>query len=239
MRPVLAWHEKARLLMQRWEREMAVSAWPSDASTGRGFKKPSRNHRSGGGAGGRLGPVRGGSRGGTRGGGTRGGGGGGSRGGTRGGTPLLSTPMWGEQGGSRGGSSQGRSRNGETKLGLWLLFGTLDYSWLLLATLGTLWHYSLALLFGTGSLFIVVVCVVFSPLSVLFSVLVFPLLTHSSHTPHTHITHTSHTLHTHTLHTPLSPFQAFPFLTFHMGATRVRCRHWVFVNRRNGRTAVL
>ena len=35
LRPVLAWHEKARLLMQRWEREMAVSAWPTDASTGR------------------------------------------------------------------------------------------------------------------------------------------------------------------------------------------------------------
>ena len=49
LRPVLAWHEKARLLMERWEREMAVSAWPSDASTGR-MTAPKRSRR-------KLGPL--------------------------------------------------------------------------------------------------------------------------------------------------------------------------------------
>jgi hypothetical protein len=84
LRPVLAWHEKARLLMERWEREMAVSAWPSDASTGR-MTAPKRSRR-------KLGPLP--SR-------------GGSRGSSTGGTPMLNTPMWG---GERGRSRQNNNR---------------------------------------------------------------------------------------------------------------------------------
>jgi len=105
MRPVLAWHEKARLLMQRWEREMAVSAWPTDASTGRmsPMKRSNTRGRSRGGRNRRLGPLTASTSGSQR-----------SSRGQRSQTPLLSTPMWGNN--DNGGS--GGLNNGQQKVNI-------------------------------------------------------------------------------------------------------------------------